>query len=76
MTGQRREIMKRLAEHMHQLRHRDIKSLALFGSVARDAATPTSDVGLRVESIVPLAFWSSFGSSMTWRLFWGWIASI
>lgn len=46
----RDEVLKVLSEHRDEL-HRQFgaKSLALFGSVARDEATETSDVDLLVE---------------------------
>jgi predicted nucleotidyltransferase len=47
---QRDNVLKILAEHRDELHQRfDVKSLALFGSVARGEATETSDVDLLVE---------------------------
>jgi uncharacterized protein len=45
----RKEILERLRERRDELRSMGIKSLALFGSTARDEATDTSDVDLLVE---------------------------
>jgi uncharacterized protein len=45
----RKEILERLRERRDELRSMGIKSLALFGSVARDETTDTSDVDLLVE---------------------------
>jgi len=60
MVQQRKEIMKRLAEHMDEFRRRGIKSLAVFGSVARDEATAASDVDLLVEFDRPLGLLEFF----------------
>jgi uncharacterized protein len=46
---QRSEVMAILSAHRAELRRRGVRSLALFGSVARDEAGPTSDVDLLVE---------------------------
>jgi len=43
------EVIQRLAAHRQELVRFGVKSLALFGSVARDEARPTSDVDLLVE---------------------------
>jgi len=43
------ETIRRLVEHRQELVRLGVKSLALFGSVARDEAQPTSDVDLLVE---------------------------
>lgn len=45
----RQEIIEVLRAHEEELRARGMRSLALFGSVARDEATDTSDVDLLVE---------------------------
>lgn len=45
----RDEVLALLAAHRNELRRLRVKSLALFGSVARDEADPTSDVDLLVE---------------------------
>jgi predicted nucleotidyltransferase len=46
----RSEVCRVLADHRAELRERyAVKSLALFGSVARDEAAATSDVDLLVE---------------------------
>src|SRR4029450_1525945 len=47
---QRDNVLKILAEHRDELRQQfSVKSLALFGSVARGKATETSDVDLLIE---------------------------
>jgi len=43
------ETIRRLVEHRQELVRFGVKSLALFGSMARDEARPTSDVDLLVE---------------------------
>ena len=43
------ETIRRLVEHREELVRFGVKSLALFGSVVRDEAQPTSDVDLLVE---------------------------
>jgi predicted nucleotidyltransferase len=46
----RSEVLEALAAHRDELRSRfAVKSLALFGSVARDEGTDASDVDLMVE---------------------------
>ncbi|MBN2244111.1 MAG: nucleotidyltransferase domain-containing protein, partial [Acidobacteria bacterium] len=46
----RQDVFKIIADHREKLaRDFGIKSLALFGSVARDEATSVSDVDLLVE---------------------------
>ncbi len=46
---QRKEVIKRLGEHRDELKAKGVKSLALFGSVARDDEADASDVDLLVE---------------------------
>jgi len=45
----RAEIIAKLSASEEELRGRGVKSMALFGSAARDEATDTSDVDLLVE---------------------------
>jgi predicted nucleotidyltransferase len=45
----RDEVLTILAAHKEPLQRRGVKSLTLFGSVARDEARPDSDVDLLVE---------------------------
>jgi uncharacterized protein len=46
----RNQVLKIIADHREKLaRDFGVKSLALFGSVVRDEATPASDVDLLVE---------------------------
>jgi hypothetical protein len=45
---QREEILAILKAHGNELRQRGVKSLRLFGSVARGEASPESDVDLLV----------------------------
>lgn len=46
---QRDEVLERLAERRRELNELGVKSLALFGSVARDESSDRSDVDLLVE---------------------------
>jgi predicted nucleotidyltransferase len=48
-TKMRSEVTRRLTDHWQELARFGVKSLALFGSVARDEAQPASDVDLLVE---------------------------
>jgi len=45
----RGEALRKLAQHMEELRAMGVTSLELFGSVARDEATAESDVDLLIE---------------------------
>ena len=45
----RQEIIDTLRAHQSELREQGVKSLALFGSVARNESQPDSDVDLLVE---------------------------
>lgn len=45
----RDEAIARIREHMADLEQFDVRSIALFGSVARDQATPDSDVDVLVD---------------------------
>ncbi len=44
----RQEVLNQLASHRGELRELGVKSLSLFGSVARNQASPDSDVDLLV----------------------------
>jgi predicted nucleotidyltransferase len=45
----RNEALAVLRAHIEDVRRYSVRSLALFGSVARDEATPSSDVDVLVE---------------------------
>jgi len=45
----RKSVLSLLKKHQTELRKLGVRSLALFGSVARDQAGPDSDVDLLVE---------------------------
>jgi uncharacterized protein len=49
----RDEALALLGNHREELRGFGIKSLGIFGSVARDEAGPDSDVDLLVEFAIP-----------------------
>ncbi len=52
----REEIIRELKGHRHVLREMGIRSLALFGSAARDEVRPDSDIDLLVEFSSPPGF--------------------
>jgi predicted nucleotidyltransferase len=49
MTMKKEEVLRILAANREKLKKFSVKSLSLFGSVARDEATDASDVDLLVE---------------------------
>jgi hypothetical protein len=52
----RSEILQTLAAHRDMLTRMGVKTLAIFGSVARDEASPDSDVDILVEFQGPATF--------------------
>jgi predicted nucleotidyltransferase len=46
---ERERIIATLRAHEPELRHRGVIHAALFGSVARDEATPASDIDILIE---------------------------
>lgn len=52
----RDQVLVTLKEHEATLRKMGVRSLAIFGSVARDEARPDSDVDLLVDLEPPLTF--------------------
>ena len=60
-SKKRREVLRVLSEHREVLRKQfGVKSLALFGSMARDEALPGSDVDLLVEFNRPVGLFGLF----------------
>ena len=58
---QRDDVLQILAQHRDELRQQfGVKSLALFGSVARCEATETSDVDLLIEFERPVGLFHFF----------------
>jgi predicted nucleotidyltransferase len=55
-TMRRSETLQILAAHRDELTHMGVKTLAVFGSVARDEARPDSDVDIVVEFQSPATF--------------------
>jgi uncharacterized protein len=55
-TMKRSEILQKLAAHRDELTQMGVKTLAVFGSVARDEARPDSDVDIMVEFQGPATF--------------------
>ncbi len=52
----RDEILRVLSEHISNIRDFGVKSVAIFGSVARDQAGPESDLDVLVEFDPPPTF--------------------
>lgn len=48
------QIISCLKEHWGELKERGVKSIAIFGSMARGEATPESDVDILVEFDKPI----------------------
>lgn len=46
---EREEVVRRIREHLPELEQFDVRSISLFGSVARNEAGPASDVDVIVE---------------------------
>jgi predicted nucleotidyltransferase len=58
---QRDDVLKILADHRDELRQQfGVKSLALFGSVARNEVTETSDVDLLVAFARPVGLFGLY----------------
>jgi len=55
-TMKRSETLQKLATHRDELTQMGVKTLAVFGSVARDEARPDSDVDIMVEFKGPATF--------------------
>lgn len=53
---QRNDIVLKIEAHQEELKQLGVKSLSLFGSVARNEATQNSDVDLLVELERPAGF--------------------
>ena len=53
---QREEVLRILGQNQQVLKDFGVKSLAIFGSVARDEATPDSDVDILVQFDRPVTF--------------------
>jgi uncharacterized protein len=52
----RQSVITLLRQHQATLKKMGVISLSLFGSIARDQATPDSDIDLIVELAKPLTF--------------------
>lgn len=52
----RDEVLKTLGEHRTELERLGVRSLSLFGSVARDESTASSDVDILVDFGAPTTF--------------------
>ena len=60
-------VMTSLEENAEALKAFDIESLALFGSVARGEATPSSDLDFLVEFEGPATFDGYMGLNFFWK---------
>lgn len=56
----RTEALHIIGQHERELRDLGVRSLSLFGSVARDQAAPGSDVDLLVEFDRPVGYFHLF----------------
>jgi hypothetical protein len=56
----REEVLRRLAAHRDEFRTLGVRSLALFGSVARGEDRPGSDIDLLVEFSRPTSLFELF----------------
>lgn len=56
----RATALAKLAKHKPELESLGVRSLSLFGSVARDCATVHSDVDLLVEFNAPIGFFEFY----------------
>jgi uncharacterized protein len=56
----RAEALQIISRHVSELRALGVQRLSLFGSVARDEATPASDVDVLVEFDQPVGFFRHF----------------
>lgn len=53
-------VLRLLQSHLPDLRRRGVKSLALFGSVARNEARGDSDVDLLLELAYPIGYFELY----------------
>jgi uncharacterized protein len=56
----RARALEIIAEHEAELRAMGVRTLSIFGSVARDQATPKSDVDVLVEFDRPVGYFHLF----------------
>ena len=56
----RAQALQIIAQHERELRELGVRSLSLFGSVARDEAAPGSDIDLLVEFDRPVGYFHLF----------------
>lgn len=70
-TMRRTEALRIIAEHEAELRDLGVRSLSIFGSVARDEAGAGSDVDVLVEFDRPVGFFHLFDVQEQLELFLG-----
>ena len=56
----RSDVMQTLSMHHHDLKRLGVKSLRLFGSVARNEARPDSDINFLIEFVSEPSFFELF----------------
>jgi uncharacterized protein len=56
----RSDVMQTLSMHHHDLKRLGVKSLRLFGSVARNEARPDSDIDFLIEFVSEPSFFELF----------------
>ena len=56
----RSEAIRRIRAHLGELRALAVSSISIFGSVARDQATPDSDIDILVEFDGPIGYFHLF----------------
>jgi predicted nucleotidyltransferase len=70
-TMRRTEALRIIAEHEAELRDLGVRSLSIFGSVARDEAGAGSDIDVLVEFDRPVGFFHLFDVQEQLELFLG-----
>lgn len=60
-SPRRDDVLRQLSEHRDELHSYRVRSLFLFGSVARDGAGPDSDIDFLVEFDRPAGYLTLFG---------------
>jgi predicted nucleotidyltransferase len=66
----RDKVLAILEQHWGVLKSFGVRSLSIFGSVARDEARSDSDVDILVELEPPITFDRYMESNFTWKINW------
>ncbi len=56
--ARREDVLRQLTDHLDEIKAHRVRSLALFGSVARDEAGPESDVDVLIELERPAGYFA------------------